>query len=286
MAFANPITVLVDILVDMGHFKASRRKSDTPCGLWKLDTSLGPYGWKESMSKTFLRFFYCSTLAVIAATAYGAFRQENYTIGFLNLVGFALFLSGAAGGKNKYCTAPHICKGDMLRVPNLRPITKEVFTSCQVEATVSIVSGLQKSNLNIYNWTYIEGKWMIMGPDGRSNRAQNHPYGILLTPFVERVSLTNEQLSDLAEWISLRTPITSRMRKFDCMRSKGTHLIGANLAFALCHAEHLVFVGRLRLPTWLQKKVRTLRNMKFSGAHVDEEDTAIGFSPVSRVTKK
>ena len=82
--------------------------------LWKLDSSLGAYGWRESMNKTFLTLFYCLAFAVIAVTSYGAFREEKYTLGFLNLVGFALSLSGAAGGKNEYCTVPHICKGDMI----------------------------------------------------------------------------------------------------------------------------------------------------------------------------
>jgi len=267
-------------LWDAVHFSEVRRTSEKAIGLWKLDSANGPYSWAQSMNKIFLRSLYFCVFLAIAATSYGAISQGFYTMGFLNLVGLALFIGGAAGGRNTYCDAPHICKGDMVRIP--------LHTS-HLEGTVYILpsrgygfDAVWSSKVEFehrdLDSAMKEIAETIRVKDGNF---QSPALAIraILTPFTQRVNMTIEQLIDLAEWLYLDPKSkTSGMQSFRCTRAPGIHLIGTNLSFALCHAEHLVFMGRHRLPPHLQDNLRSLRNMKHSGVGSQEEIHTIGFS--------
>lgn len=119
-----------------------------------------------------------------------------------------------------------------------------------------------------------------MEPFDGTFRSQNLCLRDILTPFTQRITLTDSQLQDLAEWLYLDpNSITKGMSSLRCARRPGIHLIGTGIAFALCHAEHLIFLGRNKLPQHLQDKLPSLRNMKVSGVIVTGDMHTVGFSP-------
>lgn len=267
--------------LDAMYFEDVRRISDRRRGLWNLDSSTGPFAWAESMNKKFLWFFYFCTFTVVFVTSYGAIREGTYTMGFLNIVGFVLFIGGAAGGKNKYCTAPHIYNGDMLRV---------ALVTSHLEGTVYILPSKGYGFDAIWSPKIefehreldLAMKDMDTARRTKDGGFKSKPFPIrsVLTPFTQRVSLTTAQLTELAEWLYLDPNSTkSQMRSIRCARAPGMHLIGSSLAFALCHAERLVFLVRHKLPEHLQNKLATLRNMKISGIGGLEDIHTVGVSP-------
>jgi len=72
------------------------------------------------------------------------------------------------------------------------------------------------------------------------------------------------------------------MRKIKCHRAAGIHLIGFDLIYALCHAEHLVFMDQTLLPYKLQRKAASLRWTTEDGSSTSKSPLApgyIGFKP-------
>jgi hypothetical protein len=110
-------------------------------------------------------------------------------------------------------------------------------------------------------------------------RSQNLSLRLMLTTFIQRVNLTDSQLQDLPEWIYIDPSSAGQgLQTLSCMRPPRVHLIGTSLMLALCHAEHLVFLGREKLPQHLQDKLPNLRNMKISGVITLEDTEPIDFS--------
>ncbi|KAF8540630.1 hypothetical protein BDD12DRAFT_832710 [Trichophaea hybrida] len=265
--------------LDARRNEEKRRVSDKPVGLWKLSTLRGPFDWDRCVSSTY-RWTLCGvTGVVIVATSYGALREEIYTVGILNVVGLVLF-AVSASGSNKYPTAPHQYFGDMLRVP---------LTTRHGEGTVYVLPsegyGFDAVWSPKISWEHIQADKTTELALAARAAGEDRPTDILrrcwetTTPWIQHCTLTDRQVCHLAEWLYLvdDNPAVKQMRKIRCLRAAGTHLIGRELLYALCHAEYLVFVGRDRIPLELQQKSSMIRSSKGTGSQNLGNTPTIGF---------
>lgn len=121
LAFVPWIMVVISLawcywLFNAATHAEARGKSNKSVGIWQMVVETGPHSWENSIPRVFIILLYVAMLGAIVVTSYGAVWAAEYAIAILNLVGFALVVADA-GGQNKYCTAPHHCCADNIRMP-------------------------------------------------------------------------------------------------------------------------------------------------------------------------
>ncbi len=185
----------------------------------------------------------------------------------LNLTGVVLFIAGGAGGYNGYSTAPHQHYGDNLRIPI--PTSHQSGTVYILPSrgygfdavwTPKITNEYEEVDKAMKNMQELLAK-------------RNGSYGVPTTdlrnifePFLQQTIITPRQLEDPANWLYLTSDKTgTEMRKMRCRLAPGVHLIGNAVAFALCHAEYMIFMNQDKLNEELQGMLFMLRNPKRSG---------------------
>ncbi|PVF96235.1 hypothetical protein CPB86DRAFT_787122 [Serendipita vermifera] len=100
---------------------------------------------------------------------------------------------------------------------------------------------------------------------------------LVLAPFARRTKLTGEQLDDLADWLYIHKDQYG-MQGIRCKRQPGTHLIGRDVVYALCHVEYLLFVNRDSLsPDRRDWFVRFRNNARSGGAYGLKKSDTVGF---------
>lgn len=104
----------------------------------------------------------------------------------------------------------------------------------------------------------------------------------IISSYQRRILLEIPELEALAQWLYLDDSdiLVKDMRKIKCHRAAGVHLIGFDLMFALCHAEHLVFMDQALLPYKVQEKIASLRWTTESGSSTSKSQVlpdCIGF---------
>lgn len=255
---------LIDYL-SSAWYEPYRSDSDQMIGLWKMDCSNGPFGWRESMRPWALTFLFAVMATIIVPSGLIAVYQGMILHGVLNIVAFVLFFKSAFP-HNKYTDSPHRYQGDMLRI---------VLPTSHLEGTVYVLPS-RKSKFRVV-WSpkiaaehhQTDSEMMMLFSSMRSRSfSLSEPLRRLrrtLSAYNERTTLTNQQLIDLAEWLLLKPNSAISNPASLIKRQPKTHLIGRDLMYALAHAEYLVFVRRDTLPENLRDKLGMLREPKRSG---------------------
>ena len=268
---------LIDYLIS-AWYEFDRNDSDKMVGLWKMDCSNGPFGWRESMRPWALNFLFALMAAIIIPSNLIAVYQGLILHGVLNIVAFVLFFKSAFP-HNKYNDSPHRYNGDMLRI---------VLPTSHLEGTVYILPS-RKSEFRVVWSPKITAEhqqtdseiMMLFGLMMTRSFSFSEPLRrlrITLSAYNERINLTNQQLIDLAEWLLLEPNSAIKDPAYLIKRQQKAHLVGRDLMYALAHAEYLVFVRRDSLPETLRDKLGMLREPKRSGGlHVMDSVRTIGY---------
>lgn len=290
LAFVPWIMVVMSLawcywLLDAISHGEMRRKSNTAVGIWKMVVETGPYSWKHSTRSTFIILIYLAMLGAIAITSYGAVRSEDYTIAILNLVGLALVIADA-GGQNKYCSAPHLCRADNIRIP---------LTTTHNSSIVYILPSYEYGFDAVYSpkieaehRSFDERVASLFGPlAARKGLWSSFDCIFKLKEIVNDrnkhiVRLTDQEILYLAEWLYCRPMPNGKpnriMRSIRCSRLQDVNLIGRELMMAMMQTEYLLFELRDRLPPRFKKEWTRLRDSKYSGAEKSIVDPPIGFA--------
>ncbi len=252
--------------------------------LWKLSVTSGPCNWSKSVNPILFWAFAAITAISVLCSSISVILEGRTLQGVLNIIGISVFfLSGT--GMNPYTGTVHQYSADMLRI---------VLPTSHHEGTVYILPskghGFDASWCPKIQNEHIEadtqamslfasiraGKWSLKTPLERVRH--------VVASYQERVDMSASELESLARWLYLDdSEQNPNMRPIRCLRAEGTHLIGRDLMYALCHAEYLVFMGQGKLPLEQQRKIGFLRLLKRSGATLPLEptfpSTCIGFKP-------
>lgn len=278
--------------------------------LWSGSRLRGLYDWTSALQGHPMLLYAFKSLVILmvgvpafALLATSAANQGDMLHGILSLAGLFLFLSDTVL-RNPYAHhAPHRHGPDALRI---------ILPTTHHEGTVYVLPDLDSNSENRgfdAVWSpkipdehrAADGEIMALFQRMRSNRwARSEPLERLretLAQFYKRVSvdgLATEHVERLARWIYAAPTTTTTghsnekvndndktSRKIECLRAPGTHLIGRDLMFALCHAEYIVFMAQGQLSPETRSKLGTLRLMTRSGAAMQstsDKVEAIGYA--------
>lgn len=256
-------------LTQPNNVKVEKRKGKKiRVGLWDLSASEveGPFGWSCCLRRPFLLSLYFVMFAAILVTSYGAIIVTNYTLAFLNVTGLVLFAFGVVGGNNNYVNAPHRHRGDNLRIPlhtNHKSGTVYILPSKSygLEAVWTPKIKNEYEECDTATQEMIE---KLLARNGEY-RVPETTLRSIVGPFVEKTILSDAEVIELAKWLYRKGADSEMQNLGRCDRPKGIHLIGSGLAFALMHAEYLVFRNSWRLGKDLKDEIFTLRDSKKSG---------------------
>jgi hypothetical protein len=264
-------------VVDAIRLEDRRRTSTVPCGLWNLNSGTGPYDWAGSVNKWFRLLLYTVGLLAVAPTSYGSFQQGNQTIGFLNLVGIALFYA-AGSGLNPYASAPHKYAGDMIRVALATSHSAgTVYILPSRGYAFDAVWSPKISDEHIQTDEHLMPLFSRVRAGDANVQTIEATLRLILAPFSRRTILTVEQLNDLADWLYADSNYHG-MRGIRCKRQPNTNLIGRDVLYALCHAEYLLFVNRDMLSPERQDLIAKFRNgARNGGEYGRNKSDSVGF---------
>ena len=268
---------LIDYLI-FARYENDRSGSDQMAGLWKMDCSNGPFGWRESIRPWALNFLFLIMASVIISFSLLAIYQGIILHGVLNIVAFVLFFKSALP-HNKYNDSPHRYDGDMLRV---------VLPTSHLEGTVYVLPSRKTKFRAVWSpkikaeHHQTDSEIMILFSSMRSRSfSLSEPLRrlrITLSAYNEKVTLSNQQLIDLAEWLLRKQNSAITNPAYLINRQPKAHLIGRDLMYALAHAEYLVFVRRDALPETLRDSLDLLREPRRSGGlRVVESVRTVGY---------
>lgn len=232
--------------------------------LWNLSTTTGAFDWTNSLSiPTFWSLALSLCIVILPASLISILQDANTVQASLNAIGLLVFLLKGTGN-NPCAKGPHRYQADMLRI---------ILPTSHHEGTVYILPSqhhgfdavwspkLENEHLSadtqampLFRSFRSRSGWSLKEPLERMR--------LIVSAYQERVVLSAQELERLARWLYLE-PVPGEMRKMRCLRAVGTHLIGRDLMYALCHAEYLVFMGQGKLSPPLQGKVGMLRLMVY-----------------------
>ncbi|KAJ9161022.1 hypothetical protein NKR19_g2725 [Coniochaeta hoffmannii] len=275
------------------------RKTQRQPRLWQGSKPHGPFDWSAGLPPALYWTMMAMICVSVTATsllsiAYG----PSPVAGILNLAGLSLFvLSGTT--RNPYATAPHSYGDDSLRIalptthhegtvyvlpgPGLGPGSSGGFDAVWSPKLAAEHADADAQMMTLF--AHMRGdRW---GPAEPLERLRT-----TLAHYQARTRISVGQAERLAAWIYLdddededededagggvakkpgRGAIISdeeraSLRRIECRRAPGVHLIGRDLMFALCHAEYLVFMAAGRLRPETAAKFGRLRLERRSGA--------------------
>lgn len=252
-------------MISSVRFAPQREFSDQWAGLWKMDCSNGPFGWRESLRPWALNLCFACMAFMIIPLNLLAIYQGNVLGGSLSLAALALFVKSGLP-HNKYHKSPHKLEGDRLRI---------ALPTSHLEGTIYV---LPSRNAHFQaHWSpkieaehiQTDSEMMTLFNSMRSESfSLSEPLRRLrttLSAYNERVILTDQQVNDLAEWLLLDSSSTIARKTLKVRRPPNVHLIGRDLMYALVHAEYLVFIRKNVLPPRVRDKLGVLRDVKRSG---------------------
>ena len=241
-------------------------------GPWKMDSSNGPFGWRESLGSYFLYALYFSQAATQIPCSVIMILEGDFLQGILSIASLLMFL-GSAFPHNKYVLAPHKYGEDMLRI---------VLPTSHVEGTVYILPSSGFGFEAVWSpkvrseHEQTDAEMMALFASMRTGSySLSEPLRRLratMSKFNERASLTDKALNDLAEWLLMERGSIIATKTTRAKRPKNVHLIGRDLMYALAHAEYLVFMRKDSLSLDLRRKLSRLRERKRSGG-LDDSDS-------------
>lgn len=249
--------------------------------LWCLSSLNGPFDWASGVHQGFYWALCAVICMVVTVPSLAALAVGDPLLSVLNLIGVSLFLLDGTAN-NPYVDTAHRYTDDRLRIAlptSHHEGTLYVLPSRGIgfDAVWSPKVANEHLEADREIMTLFEhmrsGRWSWSEPLERMRTT--------LALYQQRVMISSFQIQKLASWIYLdRTTAAPIVRKIQCERAPGVHLIGRDLMYALCHAEYLVFMGQSRLSRDLQVKLGTLRLMNRSGASPTgtEETKTIGFT--------
>ncbi|KAL9083050.1 MAG: hypothetical protein Q9165_008674 [Trypethelium subeluteriae] len=239
---------------------------------WSLRYLSDPFDWQSGVTKPFLWAVYLFVSIAVSIPSIAAIFLGSYTSAVLNIISLGVFLTSGAGN-NPYVVAPHWYAGDMIRV---------ILPTSHHQGTVYILPSRGHGFDAVWSpkvaaeHREADGQAMELFHTMRSGNWGLHlPLASLretLADFYGRLRVTPRQCRSLAAWLYEDTsgvldPASEAgvKRTIDCIRAPGTHLIGRDLMYALCHAEYIVFMSQGSLPAQLRARIGRIRLMKRSG---------------------
>lgn len=255
-----------------------RRSSDQLAGLWKMDCSNGPFGWRESSRPWARNIMFLAIAIIMIPLGLAAIYQGDVLHGVLSIAAFTLFVVPAFP-HNKYNESPHRHDGNMLRI---------ALPTSHLEGTVYILPSREcgfeamwspkvKAE-HLQTDAEIMSLFSSMRTGSYSLSEPLRRLRVALSAYNEGAILSNQQVTDLAEWLLLDPGSTIAGKPWKAKRPQGVHLIGRDLIYAIAHAEYLVFMRKKALPVHLYKKLGLLRKAERSGGlEADESTRTIGY---------
>lgn len=248
------------------HWYRSRRSSsDQFAGLWKMNSSNGPFGWRESSRPWARNLLFLVTATIIIPLGLLEIYQGDFLFGILSLAAFTLF-SLASFPHNNYIESPHRHDGGMLRI---------ALPTSHLEGTVYVLPSRVSSFEAVWSpkvkaeHLHTDAEMMSLFASMRTGSySLSEPLRRLratLSAYNEGVILQEQQVIDLAEWLLLEPHSLIASKHWKAKRPQGVHLIGRDLLYALAHAEYLVFLRKHLLPIHLRKRLGMLRKADRSG---------------------
>lgn len=268
---------LIDLLASM-RLGTRRLFSDELLGLWKMNCSNGPFGWRESLRPWALNICFASMVFITVPLNILSIYRGTVLGGTLSLAALVLLLK-AGLPHNRYYSSPHKLEGDQLRI---------ALPTSHLEGTVYILPS-RKAHFQAH-WSpkiqaehlQTDSEIMTLFNSMRSGSfSLSEPLRRLratLSSFNERVVLTDQQVNDLAEWLLLESSSAIARKNYKAKRQPNVHLIGRDLMYALAHAEYLVFIRKNTLHARLRDRLGVLREVKRSGGLEPSQSTpTIGY---------
>ena len=248
--------------------------------LWTMLGVHSPYSWADAMHPVLYRSLQVSVSLLTGLQSYACLLAGDMPGSIMSTIGLLLFLSDGVAN-NPYLRATHHYADDQLRV---------VLPTSHHEGTVYVLPSIGRGLDAVWSskveneHTEADEQMMVLFQRIRSERwTLDEPLNRLratMSAWFKRVAATSCEVRLLADWIYLGDDMQSALRrKMQAVRASGTHLIGRDLMFALCHAEYLVFMAQGLLPEATRSKLPMTRLMKRSGATAAKEGSpdTVGF---------
>ena len=255
---------LIDMITSV-RFATRRVFSDELVGLWKMNCSNGPFGWRESLRPWALNICFACMILITVPLNIFAIYQGIVLSGTLSLAALVLFLK-AGLPHNRYYLSPHKLEGDQLRIAlptshlegtvYILPSRNVHFQACWSPKIEAEHVQTDSEIMTLFN-SLRSGSFSLAEPLRRLRTT--------LSAYNERVVLTDQQVNDLAEWLLLESSSVIARKNHKAKRQPNVHLIGRDLMYALAHAEYLVFIRKNALHTSLRSRLGVLRDVKRSG---------------------
>lgn len=255
-----------------------RRSSDQLAGLWQMDCSNGPFGWRES-SRPWARYImFLATATIMIPLGLIAIYQGDVLHGVLSIAAFTLFVVPAFP-HNKYMESPHRHDGNMLRIAlPTSHLEGTVYVLPSRDCGFEAVWSPKVKAEHLQTDAEIMSLFNLMRTGSYSLSEPLRRLRTTLSAYNEGAILSTQQVTDLAEWLLLDPNSTIAGKPWKAKRPQGVHLIGRDLIYAIAHAEYLVFMRKKALPIHLYKKLGLLRKAERSGGlEVDDSTRTIGY---------
>ena len=240
--------------------------------LWRGSRVPDPYNWETGLPRPLYWFLMISLGVSVSVPSLLSIRYGPSAVpGVLNLAGLSLFVLASAP-RNPYAAAPHRYADDALRI---------ALPTTHSEGTMYVLPGPDRGFDAVWSpklqAEHAEADAQIMALFSRMRAGRWSPHEPLerlrttMARYQDRARITTAQAERLAAWIYLDDESggggpPSALRRIECLRAPGVHLVGRDLVFALCHAEYLVFMAAGRLRPATAAKFATLRLARRSGA--------------------
>ncbi|KAK4206172.1 hypothetical protein QBC37DRAFT_357225 [Rhypophila decipiens] len=269
-------------LVCMGDVLLARWSNRPSTRLWRGVNSHTPFIWNAGLPPavywaTIIIFCVAVTVSSFLSIAY----SPSTTLGILNLLGLVIFVQGLGGSpRNPYTRSSHWYTDSSLRI---------ALPTSHHEGTMYILPGPGTGIDAVWSpkirteHTEADAEIMTLFSHLRADRwVPSEPLERLrttLAAYQARVRISAEQAERLAAWIYLDKDHaeSASLRRIECLRAPGMHLIGRDLMFALCHAEYLVFMSAGRLRPETMAKFGSLRLIRRSGAGGSAARETVGY---------
>ncbi|KAF2153786.1 hypothetical protein K461DRAFT_116058 [Myriangium duriaei CBS 260.36] len=261
------------------------RSSKVPL-LWSLRNISSPFDWQHAFSSRLIWALRILVSVQILASSTASFVALKPIQAISDLLALAIFLFNGIAC-NSYVKAPHEFGDDCLRIAlgtshhegtvYLLPSSTRRFDAVWSPKVDDENVATDEQVMTLFS-KMRSRQWGLHEPLERLRST--------LARYQQRVVISTAQLEYLAAWLYVGETARPGLpqvldRRIDCNRMPGTHLLGRDLIYALCHAEYLVFMGQGRLHPTTRSRLGSLRFMERSGA-ADVNPTrphAIGFAP-------
>ncbi|KAI6778764.1 uncharacterized protein J7T54_005867 [Emericellopsis cladophorae] len=287
LAVEAPIIVQIAFIVWLCKWtvaKLDERHDRTP-HLWRSIQVRGPFDWETGLGPRLYAGLCVSLCLAVGISSASAFAAGFNTISpVLSLAGLVVFLYGGAP-KHPYGDASHAYSDDTLRISlptthhegtvYVLPSSSRGFDAAWSPKIAEEHKDADAEMMVLFDHMRA-GRWLVSEPLQRLRTT--------MARFRGRVFLSKGQAQLLAAWIHAdNLPDRPRRSLLLCARAPGTHLVGRDLMYALCHAEYLVFMSQRALEKDMKEKMGRLRLLARSGAGSSQLDAppvqTIGFRP-------